>query len=150
MEGDPQPHRRTYRTALCCIQNLNTVKVHRVFLEVGVPAAAERLIQWPVILLPVADDRPADSGIPSLFVTPTVHNRSYKSPAPAPALSQPSPVHALTQFLLDPLKITSLPDVTSCTYTNIHGVTSQKKVISTVILMLSSHQRLASGVAQWV
>jgi hypothetical protein len=115
-----------------------------------VPAAAERLIQWPVILLPVADDRPTDLGIPSLFVTPTVHNRIYKSPAPAPVLSQPSPVHTLTQFLIDPLKINSLPDVTSCTYTNIHGVTSQKKVMCTVILMLSSHLRLASGVAQWV
>jgi hypothetical protein len=66
------------------------------------------------ILLPVADDRSDDSGIPSLLVTPTVHNRSYKSPPPAPVLSQMNPVHTLTLFLLDLLKITLLRDVTSC------------------------------------
>jgi len=97
-----------------CIGNLNTVKVHRVFLEVGVPAAAEQLIQFArVILIPVADDRSADSGIPSLFVTPTVHNLSYKSPPAAPVLTQTIPAHTLILFMLEPLQITLLRDVTS-------------------------------------
>jgi hypothetical protein len=95
-----------------------------------------------VILLPVADDRSADSGIPSLFVTPTVHNRSYKSPPPAPVLTQISPSHTLTLFLLDLLKITLLRDVTSCErymykYTRRH-VTEESNVHSHLNVVLSS------------
>lgn len=94
-----------------------------------------------VILLPVADDRSADSGIPSLFVTLTVHNHSYKSPPPAPVLSQMSPAHTLTLFLLDPLKITLLLDVTSCKYiykyTRRH-VTEESNLHSHLNVILSS------------
>ena len=73
------------------------------------PAAPEQLVQFArVILIPVADVRSADTVIPNLFVSQTVHNLRYKSPPAAPVLTQTSPTHILTLFLLDPLKITLL------------------------------------------
>lgn len=112
-------------------------------MEVGVPAEAEQLIRFArVMLIPVGDDRSADSGIPSLFVTPTVQNLSYKSPPAAPVLTQTSPAHTLTLFLFDPLKITLLQDVTSCKrylykHTRRH-VTEESNVHSHLNVIISS------------